>query len=147
MELKGHAKLTFPMDPLSRGFVPLRLELDRRENNARSGRITAPAQELPGGSEMGGQIVRELLGTLLQNRCELGPLGLIGVNPGQYRVGVDAAGVELGSLAAALARLGAAELPSPRPPAWSSRRSAPASAAIEHSPANHSAYRGRFERL
>ena len=61
---------------------------------------------------------RQFSGTcweLLQNRFELGPLGSIGVNPGQYRVGVDAAGVELGSLAAALARPGAAELPYPRP--------------------------------
>ena len=40
--------------------------------------------------------MRDLLGTLLQNRFELGPLGSIGVNPGQYRVGVDAAGVQLG---------------------------------------------------
>ena len=60
-------------------------ELDRRENTVPIG-TTAPAQELLGGSVIRGQVIRDLPGTLLQNSFEPGPLGSIGVNPGQYRV-------------------------------------------------------------
>lgn len=78
-----------------RGFVALRLlgQIDAKIP-FRSGRIPAPAQKLLGGSVIRGQVIRDLPGTLLQNRIELGPLGSISVNPGQYRVGVNAAGVE-----------------------------------------------------
>ena len=105
--VKGHARLKFPMGLRCRGFAPLLLSQIGAEIPFRSGRIPAPAQELLGRSVIRGQVIRDqvirdLLGNLLQNRFELGPLGSIGVNPGQFRVGVDAAGVPLSGTIAAV---------------------------------------------
>lgn len=72
-------------------------EPDRRENTVPLGKDPGPGP--------GVQVVRDLLGPMLRNRFALGPLGSIGVNPGQYREESTRLG---SSLAATFAAISAA---------------------------------------
>ena len=145
--LKGHAKLTFPMGPQQPGVrSPPAPELDRREDTVPIGkdysagpgvawRLCNTGPSHPGPAE-----------NLLQNRFELGPLGLIGVNPGQYR-GRSRRGRGRQLCGCARAGLEQQSFRLLGPQAWTCGVPHRHSASMEAQSANHSSHPARFERL